>query len=485
MELTARIKLITIQAWNSPTLNTWLSYSTKALSLFLVLPLLLNRFAPSQIALWYLFSTVISLEGLADMGFKITFIRMIAYGVGGAKDIDSYLTQKIETHGVCNWDIIARVFSLMRHIYLRVTLLFLVLLMTLGSWALAKPILQVDDQLDAWLGWGVIILVSAVKFYGNIYSNYLEGLNKIAIVRRWESITSICSIITSIVVLYYLKSLLWLVVANQAWVLVNTFRDIMLCRKLDNGKFIELNTRLPFDSVLFKKIWSPAWRSGVSGFMSNGLSNATSIIYAQIGSSSHVAAYLFALRIVNTIVLVSAAPFYSKVPLFAQLIAQHKSGELKAKAQRSMFLANMIFMSATIGFGLCSNFLLHAIHSKIAFIDPWLWIAITVAFAIHRYGAMHIQLYSISNHIISHIADGVSGVIFIITTFLLIHKLDLYAIPVGMITGYLGFYAWYAGMHSYRFMKTSFLKFEAKANGLPFCILLAYVLLTVFIKNYK
>ena len=99
MELNKKIVTFIHKCWDSPTLNTWLSYSTKTLSLFIVLPLLLNRFSPSQVALWYLFSTVISLQGLADMGFKFTFIRIIAYGVGGAKDISNYATEEIESHG--------------------------------------------------------------------------------------------------------------------------------------------------------------------------------------------------------------------------------------------------------------------------------------------------------------------------------------------------------------------------------------------------
>jgi O-antigen/teichoic acid export membrane protein len=404
---------------------------------------------------------------------------MIAYGAGGAKDIGVYTKQEIETQGSHNWELIGKVFSLMRHIYKRTTLLFLLLLITLGSWSLKKPISEIGGGSDAWLAWGVIVFVSCFKIYGDIFSNYLEGLNKIAIVRRWETLTSLGAIFTSILVLYYLKSLLWLVVANQSWVLINMFRDIMLCRNLDDGRFKHLSKKQPFDKVLFKKIWAPAWRSGISGLMSNGLNNITSLIYAQVGSSGSVAGYLLALRIINQIRDVSTAPFYSKIPLFAQLIAKNKVPELLKKAQRSMFLSNMIFIIGAITFGLFARHILLLIHSRVTFIDQWLWLTLTIAYLIHRYGAMHIQLYSISNHIISHKADGVSGIIFIVVTVLLLHKLDLYAIPIGMISGYLGFYAWYAGMHSYRFMKTTFLKFEMKASALPICILLIYTLVNL------
>ena len=48
--------------WNSPTLMTWGSFFSRALSLFIVLPLLLTRLRTEEIALWYLFITIISFQ---------------------------------------------------------------------------------------------------------------------------------------------------------------------------------------------------------------------------------------------------------------------------------------------------------------------------------------------------------------------------------------------------------------------------------------
>jgi hypothetical protein len=62
---------------------TWGSFGTRSLSLIVVLPLVLNRLSTPEIALWYLFSTVIGLQLLADVGFSPTFSRVTAYGMGG------------------------------------------------------------------------------------------------------------------------------------------------------------------------------------------------------------------------------------------------------------------------------------------------------------------------------------------------------------------------------------------------------------------
>ena len=62
---------------------TWSSFLARSLSLILVVPLILTHFSTEEIALWYLFSTIIGLQMLADVGFSPTFSRIIAYGVGG------------------------------------------------------------------------------------------------------------------------------------------------------------------------------------------------------------------------------------------------------------------------------------------------------------------------------------------------------------------------------------------------------------------
>ena len=462
--------------WNSPTFNTWLSYSTRALSLFVVLPLVLKNFSTGEVSLWYLFATIIGLQGLADMGFKTTFIRFISYAMGGATDIGKNQVAASGEHQA-NWPLVARIFSMMRTIYKRLTLVFFILLLTAGSWAMMRPVSMVEHQQEAWIAWAVIIVISSVKFYGTIYANYLEGLNKIALVRRWEALTSIGSIVSSILALLFFKSLITLVIANQFWILINFYRDYRLSLSVEDGSFKKLDLTTPFNREFFQSVWHPAWRSGLSGLMSNGLASITSLIYAQMGSAASLASYLLALRLLAQIREISMAPFYSKIPLFSRLRAVGDLKTLIDKAQRGMMLSNMVFVVGAIVTGLLGSTLLHFIGSAVPFVRIDLWILLTIAYFIHRYGAMHIQLYSTTNHIISHIADGVSGLIFIIVTLSLFGTYELYAIPIGMLCGYLGFYSWYAAYYSLKSLGVSFFNFEHKTILVPLLLLIAFCML--------
>lgn len=453
---------------------TWMSYSTKALSLFIVLPLILKNFSAAEVSLYYLFTAIITLIGLADFGFKSTFSRIISFAYGGAKDVGVFRGNvKVEEFKECNWDLIENICSSMNRIYSWLSSILLIMFVTLGTWFLIKPIYAVIDTKQAWIAWGVIVLTTVIKFYGTIYQNYLEGLYKIALVRRIEAFMQLGSILSSITVLVLGGSILYLIISVQIWQLLNVARNWYLARMVEQGKY-RLFRSLPFDRILFKKIWRPAWRSGLSGLMSNGLTQLSGILYAQIGAPELVAAYLLALRIITQIKEISMAPFYSKIPLMARLRVDGRLKELVEISQRGMFLGHSVFVAGVIFVAVFSDKLMRLIESNVPFVSDSFWLFLSIAFFIHRYGAMHIQLYLTTNHIISHIADSVSGLIFILVAYLLVESIGIFAIPIGMIAGYLGFYAWYAVFYSVKSLSINVFNFEKRASIAPFIILLGF-----------
>ena len=121
------LKALFNKAWSSPTIMTWMSYSTKALSLFIVLPLILKNYSIEEINLWYLFSSIITLTSLADLGFKATFSRIIAFAMGGADDVGIYKGENLSGKSGPNWKLIEKICSNMNIIYVFLTVFLLIL----------------------------------------------------------------------------------------------------------------------------------------------------------------------------------------------------------------------------------------------------------------------------------------------------------------------------------------------------------------------
>jgi O-antigen/teichoic acid export membrane protein len=471
--------------WNSPTLMTWGSFATRSLSLIVVLPLILNRLSTSEIALWYLFSTIIGLQLLADVGFSPTFSRVIAYGMGGLSTFEIKDLRNIEQSvslAEPNWQTIENICSTMRAIYLRLTVISILLLSTIGTWAMLRPISKMSDTRFGWIAWGLILLVSSYSLLGNSYSSYLQGVNQIALLRRWEILTSLGAIVTSIIFLLAGGGLLGLIIANQGWLILNILRNRWLCSTINNGGFQNF-THKKIDPIVFQAVWPSAWRSGLGAFMGYGLVQLSGVIYAQFGTASGVASYLLALRLMQTISQFSQAPFYSKLPLLAKLRSEGNLEQQVQVAKKGMTLAYWTYVAGFIALGLLGTPLLRLIGSNAEFVTPLLWGVMGLSMFAERYGAMHIQLYSTTNHIIWHIANGVSGFIYVVVALALFKEVGVYAFPLGTLVGYLGFYCWYAAMHSCRAFRLNFWEFERSVMLIPLVTMLTFTMLTYFLNH--
>jgi hypothetical protein len=481
--LRTKIRNTSIYLWNSPTMMTWGSFASRSLSLILVLPLVLNRLSSAEVVLWYLFSTIIGLQVLADLGFSPTFSRVIAYGMGGLKVSEFTNIAATKQQGrVANWETIEEICVTMKKIYLLLTIVSIFCLMSCGTAAVFNPILAISNPFLGWIAWGVILLTSTLTFLGNNYNSYLQGINQVALLRRWETLTSLAAIFSSFLVLWLDGGLLGLVITNQIWLVFNVFRNRWLCFHLEEGRFGQFQSR-KINPLVFRFVWSSAWRSGLGVLMSYGVVQLSAVAYAQLGKAPEVASYLLAVRLIQVVNQFSQAPFYSKLPLFAKLFSEGNIEQEIRVAKKGMMLS---YWTYTIGFiilGVSGPPILQSIGSNTEFVNPWLWGLMGLSLFAERYGAMHLQLYNITNHIISHVANGVSGIIYLVFIIAFFNQIGVYAFPIGLLVSYLGFYCWYAAMHSYRAFGLKFWEFERDTMLPSFCLLSFYLMAPMILRS--
>lgn len=465
-----------LRLWNSPTVTTWASIATRSLSLLIVLPLILVSFGPAETTLWYLLITVISLQLLVDLGFSSTFARYFAFATGGATTFAEFQSPETVTNrSPAGPDTMRALVGTMRVVYWRLSLASLGLMLLVGTPLLVRPISQTADPTASWASWAVVVVVTTAALFGNSFSAYLQGTNAIPQLRRWEAFTALGSIFSSAFTLLIGGGLFALVCVSQAWVIVAVARNFLLCRALGPNDFTGFS-RLPLVPEIFSAVWPSAWRAGLGVIMSFGLVQASGVIYAQFGETAQVASYLLAMRLLQVLSEVSRAPFYSKLPTLAKLRALGDIEAQKSLAKRGMGLSLWTFVAGVVVLGLAGEPILKAIGSNTGFVAQSLWILLGTAFFIERYGAMHIQLYSTTNHIIWHVANGLSGVIYLIVTLILFRPIGVVAFPVAILASHLGFYTWYSTAHSYKAFDLKFWPDEVYSFAIPLAMLLTYAL---------
>jgi hypothetical protein len=459
--------------WHSPTLNTWASFFGRTLSAVLVLPLVLKRFPVEDFNVWSLFSTLLGLQLLVDMGFCVTFVRAIAFSLAGAGSPDAFQKNaSVGAGGGPNWELLSRVIGSMRFIYQRLALLYVLLLAVVGSAALARPIGLSPQPGSAWIAWGIVVLSGYVNLRSNYLGVLLQGLNEIALVRRWEAITSVATVLTGFVVLLLGGDLLELVASMQVWSVVAALRNRWLCQQVAQRRFAQLPEARK-DPEMMTRLWPATWRSGVGVLMSFGLIQATGLVNAQFATAADSASYMLCLRIMQLISTFSQAPFYSKLPLLPRLRAE---GNIKALLEVASNGMRKSLWTYSLGFataGLLGPIILGNLRSNVEFPQPIFWVILGAMFFVERYAAMHLHLYSTTNHIITHIANGVTGLLVIASTLALLPLLGLLALPTGLLVGYVGFYSWYPVRYAYREFKMRFVAFELRNSLGPALVLIA------------
>lgn len=453
---------------------TWGAFVVRIGSFFLLLPVILRTLPAAEIVVWYLFNAVLAMQWLLEIGFGSTFSRAISYAMAGASSVKDFRT--VNDHcgdGSPNWDLVCKVVSGMKVIYLSLAAAAFLLIGTVGSWALAKPIAAVGDGINPWLAWALILIVYPVRMWANVYAYYLEGSNRVALIRRWDILFGLGGIVSGLAILLLGGGLLGLVATTQAWLLARIIRDRALCHRLDDGRFASFRSQ-PFPGDIVAALWPSTWRSGLGGIMTFGVLYGSSLLVAQIAETRTVASYLLAMKLIESVAQFSMAPFYSKLPVLARKRAEGDVAGLVRIARRGMIHSHWTFIAGFLFLAFFADPLLMSIRSNATFVTPDLWILMGLGFFIQRYGAMHVQLYSTTNHIISHTAEIASGIIFIGISLALLGRIGIYALPVGMICGYLGFYSWFVARQSYQAIGTDFMTFERLVVLPPMTVFLTY-----------
>ncbi len=461
------MKLLLSRLWHSPTFTTWGSIAVRLASVVVLLPLVLVHFDAPEVAVWQLYSVLFSMALLFDFGLAPTFSRLLAYARGGATLADMAkpsATARPAASDAGTSGSAASVFGALRWLYLRLGIAAALVFAVAGSWALVRPISHTADPSAAWAAWALVLSTMAIGFWGSGFSAALQGMDRIAALRRWEIACGLAQVGTSTAVLLAGGGLLELVASYQFWVVFNAVRNRLLLQRLCPTL---MAAPVYADRAVLRVLWPATWRSGVGVLMSQGVVQASGVVYSQVGAPADVAAYLLALRVMSVIAQFSVAPFYSKLPQLAKLQLSHARPAQMSLASRGMRHSHWTFV---VGVGLVALFaqpLLDWIGSRTAFVSHTVWALMCLAFFTERFGAMHLQLYSVTNHIVWHIANGVAGTLMIALSLAMFPALGLTALPLGMLLAYAGFYCIYCFRKSSRSFEFTLFSFERGVSLMP------------------
>lgn len=447
--------------WNSPIFMTWGNLTAKSSNLVVLIPIVLRTFSKEDVVIWYLYFTVVSLQLLIDFGFLPTFSRLFSYAYSGLNinQIKDIRNNKI-ADGIVNRESIDRLYFATRTVYLWLAIVSCLLAVSFGSYMVYEPMNRSTHPTSAWGGWLAVIIIASFNLYANSLVAFLQGINRIALVQRWQMVTSFLAVVSSACTVYLTHSLCFGILAYYIWQIINYFINMYLLKKeYTFGHSVSDSNEVR--DIVYNIIWPTAWRSGFGVMMSMGLIQLSGMVVAKIETAAQAASYMLALQIVRTASSFSQAPFYSRLPYYTQLYSQNLIKELIANSMEGMKKSYYVFIFFFFSIGILAQPLLSILGSKSDFVSLDLWVLICFGFLVERFGAMYLQLYTLTNVIIWHIANGITGLLMIIFSFVLQNTIGIYAFPVSMLASYLVFFAPYVIRKTYKEFNISFIKNES------------------------
>lgn len=453
--------------WDSPMFMTWLNIGSRMVSLLVVLPMVLRRFDPADISLYYLFASIISLQLMCGSGFVPTLARFVTFVLAGARLEDLVKNRLGRSVGLLGNralapETLAVLLATMRRTFAWVVAISTPLAAVIGTLLLVKPVGQSPDATAAWGAWIVVIVATPFVLLSNRYSAFLQGANRIALDQRWSALFVIFGAVSGVSVMLAGGGLFALILANQLWQVAGFFRLRWLSAKILRDLAPALPKAKP-SRECFSAVWPAAWRSLVGVLAINGVTSALGLMFAQFLAPKPLAELLLGVRIITLIAEISRAPFYSRIPRFNALRAEGRINELASLAMRSMRIAYLAFVVMALLAPVVASVALPLIGSQIDFPSSGFWFWLAGAHLIERMGAMHVQLYSTTNHIVWHWLNGISGLCWILLLLLLLPRYGLIAYPCSMLIAYLLCYSTLAVRFSLRSINWKYWMFEKKS----------------------
>lgn len=349
----------------------------------------------------------------------------------------------------------------------------LFLLSGLGLWSISSVVDEQVFEVEALFVLVFFVLGSALRAYGGHHIAYLLGVNRVALLRWWEAAFWLAAFVAAATAIWTGAGLLGVALAYQIPLAANILWNMWLCRRDQAARSGFVRCWWP-DRDIIVQLWPSVWRTGLGNFFYLGTTQGAGLYYATIGEPAQVAAFLFAMSLIRPLGQFAQVPFFTQVPVLARLQVSGERGAQQAIAERSMRQSYLLHTGMVLGVALVLP-LLAQMHKGGLQVPLQLWLLIGLAGYLERMGAMHLQLYSSTNHILVHWANGLTALVFLALAFGLFGWLGVAAFPAAHALALLMIYLPIGMINSYRTYALPIPGFELKTSVLPLVVLLGAI----------
>lgn len=298
----------------------------------LLLPFLVYYLDADMLGLWYVFSSIGAIGNLFDFGFSVTFARNITYCWSGAKELKKE-NVTISDKSEPDYALMKNVLETCRYIYLIISCIALLLLLTVGT-VYVKHISKGLDMTICLLAWGLYALSVFLGLYYGYFASFLRGVGAIDIANKNTVFARVAQIVLTIVFLF---CGLGLVGACAGYLIYGTLFRVLgkssFYKYKDIGKHLkEVTQKTSYSQIkeLFFVIWHNAWRDGAISLCNYFCNQASTLICSAYLTLAETGMYSLAVQIVTAVSTVAAVAYNTYQPSIQSNYISGKKEKVKS-----------------------------------------------------------------------------------------------------------------------------------------------------------
>ena len=417
-----------IKITNKDVIWSYIGFFLNIANGLIVLPFLLYYLSSKEIGLWYTFMSISAFVALLDFGFSPTLTRNVSYVWGGAKKLNKIGTgnEDIKVKKP-NYKLLYEVFQVTKKIYLLISLVSLIFLITIGTFYIKSITKEIDgnNHLTAW-----VIFCFGV-FFNMFYSYWTPLLRGIGAIKDGQIASIIARSIQIVITIICLMLSFHLIAVAVAYLIsgicLRFLSKFYFLNNIDKECFFNETIKKNNSELkdLFGVMWHNSWRLGFVALGAFLITQSNILICSSYLGLDVTASYGVTLQLFSIVTALSSTLYNIYLPELNISILYKNNNRTKKIITFSVLVNWTIFIFGSVCIIIFGELILDIVQSSIKILTQELLVFMAIYLFLENNHAMFATFITSENRVPFMNAALISGTAIVLLSIILVNFTQL------------------------------------------------------------
>lgn len=354
----SKIKLIQFKLKSESSKDVLWSFFSTLIRMgggLIILPIILIKFSPKELGLWYFFSTVGMFILMIDAGFCATLERNFRYVISNSKVYKYGVNNSISNHTAISLE---EFMYVAKKIYFYLSMFSLIILTALTFYIikiLIESRLDLAKNLIAWFIYSISLCLNLRYYYRGAV---LSGLNKIHLAQKIEVISSTINYFSTGIFVFLNFGLISLAAGTLIGLVIRIvlyeYYVKIIIVKTNKEKLIEI----------LKILWPNTWRTGISNLLGYLIKYLNSYFITIFLGLQIMGSFGLTFQIITLIISISSIWINTAYPMLSTLRIEREYVKFYKLFYSRLEKGLISYVVLSLCFLFLGNWILTFLHTK-------------------------------------------------------------------------------------------------------------------------